>query len=244
MNNFAAFFNKNKPGLLVGLGIGNMLGAIYLTSKCAPVAKERLDRLKKEQGVNKLAPIDVIKTAGPCYIPVILCATFGVSFIICGDHMNVTKGAAAMAAYTLSETALREYREQTKQLVGEKKEKDIRESVAKELVKNENTNDKSIIITGNGEVLCKDAISGRYFKSDIEKLRRIENLLDRRMIDQMFVSLNELYLEIGIPPVALGDELGWHLGKGYIQMDFSAQLTEDGKPCLVMSCSNPQPKNY
>jgi hypothetical protein len=90
-------------------------------------------------------------------------------------------------------------------------------------------------MTGSGDTNCYDAISGRKFKSSIEKLEKAANKLNRQMRDEMFISLNQFYGEIGLPDIKIGDELGWDIDKdGYIDLDFSAQLDEDGTPYLVL----------
>ena len=54
------------------------------------------------------------------------------------------------------------------------------------------------------------------------------------MRDEMYISLNEFYYEIGLNPISIGDDLGWNIDHGYIELSFSSQLTDDGNPCLVI----------
>jgi hypothetical protein len=49
------------------------------------------------------------------------------------------------------------------------------------------------------------------------------------------VSLNEFYDELGLSHIAVGDDLGWNIEKGGIDISFSTQLAEDGMPCLVVN---------
>ena len=79
-----------------------------------------------------------------------------------------------------------------------------------------------------------DAVSGRYFKSDRDKIDKVINELNRRMRDEMYISLNEFYYEIGLNEISLGDQLGWNIDNGYIEPSFSYQGAEDGTPCLVI----------
>jgi len=53
----------------------------------------------------------------------------------------------------------------------------------------------------------------------------------------MFVSLNELYYQLGLTGTKMGDSLGWHIDRGYIDAQFDAQLADDGTPCLVLDFS-------
>lgn len=234
MNNLLSFLSNNKSNILIGFGLGNLLMGTVLGVAYAPSAKEALDNKKKELNVDKLKPLDVIKTAGPYMIPCISASVVGTGCVLAGNHINVKNTSTAMAAYALSESTLREYREKTKEIVGEKKEKDIREAIAKDELNKHPVSNREIIITGKGDSLCYDSLSDRYFRSNIDTLKKIELRLNRRMLDEHFISLNELYLEMGLNPVELGDDLGWHIDKSYINMKFSSHLTSDGDAAIVI----------
>lgn len=234
MNAFLEWFSKNKPSLLTGLGIGCMVAATIQGIINAPDAKEEVEAKKEELGVEKLPIKDMALTAGPYFIPSILFTGIGIACICGGNKIYANREAAAMAAYTITDATLRETREKTKELMGKKKEKDVNESIAKDAVQSNPIGNREIILTSKGDTLCYDRMSGRYFKSDIEQLKRIQNNLNRRMMDTTFISVNELYLEIGLSPITLGDELGWDIGRGLIEMRFSAQLTDNGEPCVVI----------
>ena len=91
-----------------------------------------------------------------------------------------------------------------------------------------------MIITGKGETLCYDSITSRYFKCDIEKLRKVENMMNKRLLSEMYISLNEFYYEIGLNQTDIGDDLGWNIEEGLVDLEFSSQLAEDDTPCLVI----------
>jgi hypothetical protein len=55
------------------------------------------------------------------------------------------------------------------------------------------------------------------------------------MVYDMYVSLNDFYGEIGLEPIQLGDELGWNVDQGLIELEFSSQLSENNEPCLVIN---------
>lgn len=230
----------DKSGLFLGLGLGCLIAAPIAGFIFGAMAKEALDEKREEKPDGTLEPAEIIKTVAPYAAAPAVLTTGGAILALYGNKLNVEKGAAAMAAYTLTDTALREYREKTREVVGEKKEQQIRDEVDKEMVKKNPC--KEIIVAGDGDYLCYDGVIGRYFKSNINKLQHIENLIDRKLMDDSFVSLNELQITMGLSEVQSGDNLGWHLEHGYIQMRFSYQGSDDGKPCMVVTYREPEPR--
>jgi len=176
-----------------------------------------------------------VKTTWKCYIPAAVTGVLSVACLIGASSVNMKRNAALATAYTISETALKDYKEKAVEIVGPKKEQAIRDAVAKKQLDEAPLNDREVVITGNGDVLCYDPLSGRYFKSDINKLKAAANTLNRRMIDELRISLNEFYDEIGLGCINIGEHLGWALDKNsdYIEFDFSTHLAENGEPCLV-----------
>ena len=72
-----------------------------------------------------------------------------------------------------------------------------------------------------------------------DQLKKAENNLNRQMRDELHITLNEFYYEIGLSDIDVGSNLGWDIDKGYIDLDFSSQLDENGTPCLVVGHHRP-----
>ena len=136
------------------------------------------------------------------------------------------------------------YAQESIETVGEKKEQAIRDSIAKDVIDRNPVKNNEVIITDNGDTLCYDAISGRYFKSNIDKINKIVNELNRVMLGDMYVSLNDFYYELGLKGTDLGDQLGWNINRGFIDLRFSTQLSEDDTPCLVIDYAVPPRYDY
>ena len=64
------------------------------------------------------------------------------------------------------------------------------------------------------------------------------------MIQDGYVALNDLYFLLGLKTIGLGDDLGWNVDRGLIDIYFSSQLTEDGKPCVVIGHRLPPTYDY
>lgn len=242
---------KHSPEILTGIGIAGMITTTVLAVRATPKALILIEEEKRRQNselleeakkkgtdccarVDKLKPIELICTTWLCYIPAALTGVLSVSCLIGASSVNIRRNAALATAYSLSESALKEYQEKVIETIGEKKEQEIRDSIAKDKLKRDPIVNKEVIITGRGETLCYDTITSRYFKCDIEKLRRVENELNKRLLSEMYISLNDFYYEIGLRSTDMGEDLGWNIGNGLINLEFSSQLAEDETPCLVI----------
>lgn len=228
---------KHSPEILTGLGISGMITSTVLAVKATPKACQLIEAKKKEEHIDKLCTMDVVKTTWKCYIPTVLTGTTSIICLIAANSVNARRNAALATAYKLSETALVEYRDKVIETIGEKKEQTVRDKVAEERVKNNPVSKTEVFITEKGNTLCYDTISGRYFKSDMDKLKRAENELNKRMFSELYISLNEFYEELGLSHTMVGDQIGWNINKGLIELSYSSQIADDGTPCLVVDYS-------
>lgn len=228
---------KHSPEILTGIGIAGMITTTVMAVRATPKALILIEERKEEIGAEKLEAMDMVKTTWACYIPAAITGTLSVACLIGASSVNARRNAALATAYTLSESALKDYQGKVIEMFGEKKNEAVKDAVAKDKVEKNPVVTREVIITEKGNTLCYDAISGRYFKSDIEKIKKAECELNRQMLDDMYVSLNDFYYEIGLDSVKLGDELGWNVDRGYIDLSFSSQLASDGTPCLVIDYS-------
>lgn len=237
---------RNSPEILMGIGIMGMVSSTVMAVRATPKALilieeekrringEILESTGKTVKVRKLRPIDTVKVTWKCYIPAAVMAGISIGCLVGASKVNMRRNAALATAYAVSESTLKAYQKKVLEVIGEKKDDAIRDAVAKERVEKHPVKSSEVIITGSGDTLCYDVLSGRYFKSDIEKLRRTENELNRRLRDEIFISLNEFYYEIGLDGIKIGDDVGWNIDNGYVEMNFSSQLAADGTPCLVV----------
>lgn len=226
---------KHSPEILTGLGIAGMIATTVLAVKATPKALRLIEAKKEELKADKLTVKDTVKTTWKCYIPAAVTGTASVACIIGASSVHLNRNAALTAAYTLSETALREYREKTLETVGEKKEQLIRDAVAQDKVEKRPVSSNAIVATGIGNTLCYDPFTDRYFNSDIDKLRKAENEINSQMLDEGYISLNEFYYQVGLGEATVGDSVGWNYNRdGFVKLSLSSCISTDGVPCIVL----------
>ncbi len=235
---------KHSPEILTGLGIAGMITTTVLAVKATPKALMCIEDAAYEKEEGNLTVTEKAKACWKCYIPAAVTGTVSIACLVGASSVNARRNTALATAYKLSETALSEYKEKVVETIGEKKERNIKDAIAKDSVEKNPVVQQNVIITGKGDTLCCDKLFGRYFKSDIDALKKIENELNRRMFSESYVSLNDFYYEVGLDGVDGGEDLGWNIDKGYIDLDFSSQLSADGQPCLVVSFNIPPKYDY
>ena len=239
--------SKHSPEILIGIGITGMLTTTVLAVKATPKAITLIEEKKKELDVDKLTPVETVKTAWKCYIPAAISGVAATACIICSNSVHAKRYSALATAYKISETAFTEYRDKVIETIGEKKERTVRDKVSKDQVDNNQVHKTDIIITGKGNTLCFDPLSHRYFYSDLEKIHRAANKLNYEINTCPFddgVTLNSFYYEIGLPSTTVGKNLKWDLNTGLINIYPSAQMVEEGEehegePCMVLNFKNP-----
>lgn len=230
---------KHSPEILTGLGIAGMITTTILAVKATPKATMIIEERKEELETDKLPVVETVKATWKCYIPAAVTCALSVSCLVCASKTNLKRNAALATAYKLSETALSEYRDAVVETIGEKKEHEVREKAAEKRIKNNPVTKSDVIMTDKGNTLCYDSLSGRYFYSDMDTLKKAENELNRKIINNMYQSLNDFYDLIGVEYSRIGDELGWNLDKGTIELTFSSLVSDDGRPCLVVDFNRP-----
>lgn len=246
--------DKHSPEILAGLGIAGFFTSIILAIKVTSKAKNDIEEARNDKYLTQiedgydavlddveLTPMEVVKATWKDYLPVVG-TTAASTLCIIGSVTTSNRRTAVLAtAYKLAEESAAEYRAKVVETIGEKKEQKIREDIAQDRINNNPPQTTQVFITNQGNALCYDSYSGRYFKFDIDKLKKVNNEINERLLMENAVSLNELYLEWGLDGIDMGYEIGWSNENGLIDFQYTSKLTKDDEPCLVISFS-PMPK--
>jgi len=118
--------------------------------------------------------------------------------------------------------------------IGDRKESRANDEIVADRIRKRPPVEENIIHTGDGDSLCWDSVSGRYFYSNIEKIKQTLNKLNDQLFDVGFISLNDYYARVGLRRVELGDLVGWSDKTGVIAWRISTTLTEGDKPCVAI----------
>jgi hypothetical protein len=177
------------------------------------------------------------------YIPTAGTAVVTVACIVGANRIGSRRAAAVAAAYSISEKAFTEYKEKVVEKMGETKEQRVRDEVAQDRIAKNPVGGREIIITGNGNVLCYDMYSDRYFESDMETLKKAQNDLNYTILNDLYASLGDFYDLIGLSTTPYSDEVGWTSEKK-LDIRFSTSLSEDQRPCISLDFSVQPVRDY
>ena len=239
------FTIDNSPAILTAIGVTGTLTTSYLTGKASFKAAEVI-RLAEEQGGTAEPGLPLLKEhvrlVWKLYLPAAGMGFLTVGSIILANRIGTRRAAALAAAYSISEKAFAEYKEKVVEKFGEKKEQAVRDAVAQDRVTN-NPPGREVIIAGSGDVLCYDTFTGRYFNSDMETLKSAQNKVNYRVLNDMYASLTDFYNEVGLPPTAYSEEVGWNSDK-LMELEFSATISDDGRPCIAVGFAVAPVRDY
>ena len=235
--------NRNSPTILTGLSAAGFITTVILAVKATPKALELIEEehkiRKKETNpelyyVPILTPWETIELTWKCYIPTTAMGLASLACLIGANSINLRRNAALASLYSITDTALKEYQAKVVERIGKTKEENIRGEIAQDKLNNNPVSNSTVIITGKGDMLCFESLSGRYFKNDIEKLRRIQNDFNKRLLNEIDLPINELYYEMGLSPIKIGDTIGWTSLNRMLEFKFNAKIADDGQPCIVV----------
>lgn len=93
---------KNTPTILTVVGGEGVIATTVTAAKATPKAIDILEKARNEKG-EELTKLEVVKLAGPVYIPSVI---IGVSTIACiagANILNKRQQAALMSVYALAD---------------------------------------------------------------------------------------------------------------------------------------------
>lgn len=217
---------------------GAVLGlatTVYLAVKATPKAMAQLEYRQMPIADIKKRPVEAAKATWKCYVPAVASGLATVGCIFGTHHISTVMYTNAFAMYKLSETALKEFKEAAVDVVGEDQVEAIRDRVSEKKLTTSTVPENIRYLQGDngGSSLFYDGLSGRFFRSDLEKVRRVVNDFNHSMITHSYTqSLNDFYDMLDLPYIELGTRIGWSANH-LLNMHYTTMI-KDNEPCIVM----------
>ena len=239
------FTKEHNPEILVGLGVTGMMTSTVLAVKATPKALDIMEDKKADMGVTYLTRKEIAQATWKLYAPSIGVGLASAACIILGTSKSIKRNTALATVYALSESTLREYQSKAKEMLGEEKASELDREVAKSRIRKrevttivESEGSEYIHHTGNGDTLVYDSLSGRYFRSSMNSIESAVNSINKSLLNDYIMTLNEFYNELGVPTIGAGSLIGWKSDKELLEVSFESDVDQNGNPYLVLSYKN------
>jgi len=241
----AQFVSENATVLLTAGGVVGTVATAVLTGragfKAAEIIREKeLEHIHPE-GVTDvidgesnatmgLSPSQKIKLVWPQFVPPVVTGGLTISAIIFSHRMSAQKAAALAAAYGLAERNLSEYKEKVSEKLTGPKKQSIEAEISQDRVNRTDGYQKIVVV--EGEVLCFDEPTGRYFHSTMEKIKKAVNDTNAEILnDRGWVNATAFYERLGMPATSWTDDMGWNTDE-LLELKYDTVTSPDGRPCL------------
>ena len=216
LNHAGRFVKKNSATILTCVGGVGVVSTAILAAKATPKAIKLLEEAKKEKQ-EELTNWEIVRVAGPAYIPTVITGAATLACIFGANVMNKRSQAALMSAYALLDTKFKEYKDKVKELYGEETHQEIVNAIAVEKADDVYVRSECLCMNcdlateeNDGEPkLFYDEHSNRYFEATIEQVIQAEYHLNRNFTLRGYVYLNEFYEFLGLSITEYGDVMGW-----------------------------------
>lgn len=230
---------KHSPVLLATTGVVGFISATVVACKSTPKVNLVIQE-KEEEKRERLTKKEEFLTKAKVYLPSILLIVASTLCVGGSTYISYKRNVALGAALIASEHAIREYKTTVLEEVGTEKVKDIEKIIVEKKVKEDDSlGNIKIIETGDGDTVFYEPLSGRYFKSRKTQIERVVNCVNSQLNDSEFVLLNEVYHELNLPDIGLGETLGWmYEFTGLIDISFTPIESPWGEPIYSLKYSD------
>lgn len=200
------FLRRNSSTILTCAGAVGVVATTVMAVKATPKALSLIENAKEEKG-EELSKWEVVKVAGPSYIPAVITGAGTIACIFGSNIISKHQQATLMSAYALLDNSYKEYRKKVDEIYGEEAGKTVRAEIAKDKYAGDD------VSVDDGKELFYDFYSGRYFESTKEAVLWAQYETNRSLFVNCAVGLNEYYDLLGIETRSEYNDIGWACGQ-------------------------------
>lgn len=248
LNKSQTFLKRNSATILTFAGAAGVIATTVTAVKATPKAVRLLEQAKEEKGED-LTKLEVVKIAGPAYVPATVIGVGTIACIFGANMLNKRNQASLMSAYALVDSAYKDYRKKVDELYGDEAGAQIRAELAKDTYE-ENDDEKPVLLE-DGKRLYYDFYSKQYFEARPYDVQKAEYEVNRTLMMDDGVYLNEWYDLIGLKRLEHGDNFGWNTSTNmdaywqtWIDFHHEKVVMDDGLECIIISFSQEPYPNF
>lgn len=229
------FWRRHGSTVLTCVGGAGVIATTVMAVKATPKALKLIEKAEEEKG-EKLTKMEIVKVAGPTYIPA---AVTGVATLVCitgANVLNKRQQASVAGAYALLDSSYKDYKKKVAELYGEDADVQVKEEIAKDKYA------ETDIQVADDKKLFYDEFSKRYFEATTETVQHAEYQINRDLSMRDWATINEFYEYLGLDPIPGGDDLGWSTGmnfdyywQSWIDFGHHKVVMDDGLECCIIT---------
>lgn len=216
---------ENAPVVLQIVSTTGTVMAVIFAVRAGPKAVEAIAIAENEKGEELTIP-EKVGATWKIFVPTTLATGVAIGGGWASLHSSAKQNATLAGALASADLALAEYQSKTREIVGEKKEREIQDEVRREKAKPLIEDGSEPFPTGDGEDIFIDAFTGTKFRSSVNAIDRACIRIQEELLTENEVCLNDLRYEMGLGPVDIGD---------------NAVFTPDNKPKYEYTYTAGQP---
>jgi hypothetical protein len=238
---------RASPTILTCISAVGVVGTAVLAIRATAKATKLLEEATDEKG-EELTKLEVVKVAGPTYIPTVVIGASTITCIVGSNLLNQRQQASLASAYAMLNQSYGRYRKAAKEVYGKDADAKINAKVAEDVyISGQNIVNSGIIYSPewnskSDQILFYDMVGqGGYFWSTIPAVLNAMYHVNRNLACIGAVTVNDYRKFIGIEETIDGDEQGWDMDlvseEGCLWLDFENCFTklDDGMECCVIS---------
>lgn len=232
------FLKRNSSMILTCVGAVGVVATAVTAVKATPKALALLDHAQEEKKVG-LTTFEKVKIAGPVYIPAVILGTSTIACIFGANVLSQRNQAALMSAYALLDSGYKDYRKKVEELYGDEAGEQIRAGIAKD--KYDDSYDEVPVLEDSLR-LYYDYYSERYFEAKPFDVQRAEYEVNRTLMMDDAVYLNDWYELLDLEPLEHGNNFGWNTcanmdayWQSWIDFHHEKVVMDDGLECIIIS---------
>ena len=235
---------RSSPTILTVVASIGVIVTTITAVRATPKAVKLLKEAELEKGEN-LTKVEIIRVAGPSYIP---SALLGISTIVCifgANTLNQKKQASLMSAYAMLNESYKQYRKSAKIVYGEDADDKIHAEMAKDAMVS--TYDWGYQVynmdmdSESERLLFYDLSSKKYFRTTMAAVLNAQYHVNRNLAVRGDCSLNEYLSFLGVEGIDGGNNLGWDISYMaeemecyWLDFDNYKSTLEDGLECIII----------
>ena len=245
LNKSRVFVKRNSSTILTCVGAAGVIATTVTAVKATPKAILLLEKAKEERG-EELTKVETVKIAAPVYVPTMILGVSTLACIFGANILNKKGQASLMSAYALVDSSYKDYRKKVDELYGEEAGTKVRAELAKDAYEEEP------IQVEDDRRLYYDMYSRQYFRATPYEVQRAEYELNKSLMLDDAVYLNDWYKQLGADLLEQGYDFGWTTGSNmesywqtWIDFHHEKVVMDDGLECIIISfAQEPYPEEY